>query len=182
MKPVKHSVAVVVRRPGSPAGGSALAGGEFLIVRRPDDPDDPLAGAWGLPAITLLDGEDERAAVVRAGRVKLGAELAAGARIGAKAADRGGYVLCLADYEATVLAGVPAVPQPDQSMTQYAECRYTADPGTLADAAARGSLCAQVFLDGRARGRAEGRGTSRPAGQNASRPGRGSDERGTSGE
>jgi len=44
------------------------AGGEFLIVRRPDDPDDPLAGVWGLPAITLLDGEDERAAVARAGR------------------------------------------------------------------------------------------------------------------
>ena len=141
MKPVKRSVAVVIWRPGRPAGG------EFLIVRRPDDPDDPLAGAWGLPAITLLDGEDERAAVVRAGRVKLGAELAAGARIGEKAADRGGYVLRLADYEATVLAGVPAVPQPDDSMTQYTECRYTADPGTLAEAAARGSLCAQVFLE-----------------------------------
>jgi hypothetical protein len=147
MKPVKRSVAVVVRRPGAPAAVGAPVGGEFLIVRRPDDPDDPLAGVWGLPAITLLDGEDERAAVVRAGRVKLGAELAVGARIGEKAADRGGYVLRLADYEATVLAGVPAVPQPDQSMTQYAECRYTADPGTLADAAARGSLCAQVFLE-----------------------------------
>ena len=138
---MKRSVAVVVRRPGAPAAG------EFLIVRRPDDPDDPLAGAWGLPAITLLDGEDERAAVVRAGRVKLGAELAVGARIGEKAADRGGYVLRLADYEATVLAGAPAVPQPDRSMTQYTECRYTADPATLADAAARGSLCAQVFLE-----------------------------------
>ena len=144
---MKHSVAVVVRRPGAPAAGEAPAGGEFLIVRRPDDPDDPLAGAWGLPAITLLDGEDERAAVVRAGRVKLGAELAVGARIGEKAADRGGYVLRLADYEATVLAGAPAVPQPDESMTQYTECRYTADPATLADAAARGSLCAQVFLE-----------------------------------
>jgi hypothetical protein len=146
MKPVKRSVAVVVRRPGAPAGG-VPAGGEFLIVRRPDDPDDPLAGAWGLPAITLLAGEDERAAVVRAGRVKLGAELAAGARIGEKTADRGGYVLRLADYEATVLAGAPAVPQPDESMTQYTECRYTADPAALADAAARGSLCAQVFLE-----------------------------------
>src|ERR1700757_3675259 len=141
MKPVKHSVAVVVRRPGGPAAG------EFLIVRRPDDPDDPLAGAWGLPAVSLRDGEDERAAVVRAGRVKLGVELAVGARIGEKTADRGGYVLRLADYEATVLAGAPAVPQPDESMTQYTECRYTADPATLAAAAARGSLRAPGFLD-----------------------------------
>ena len=158
MKPVKRSVAVVVRRPGGPAGGGAPAGegtpasgdapagGEFLIVRRPDDPDDPLAGAWGLPAVSLREGEDERAAVVRAGRVKLGVELAVGARIGEKSADRGGYLLRLADYEATVLAGVPAVPQPDDSMTQYTECRYTADAETLAEAATRGSLCAQVFL------------------------------------
>jgi len=153
MKPVKRSVAVVVRRPGSPAddrspaGPLLLAGTAFLIVRRPDDPADPLAGAWGLPAITLLAGEDERSAVVRAGRAKLGIELAAGARIGEKAADRGGYELRLADYEATILAGVPAVPQPDESMTQYTECRYTADPGALAGAAARGSLCAQIFLE-----------------------------------
>jgi 8-oxo-dGTP pyrophosphatase MutT (NUDIX family) len=145
MKPLKRSVAVVIGRPG---GGD---GGAFLIVRRPDDPDDPLAGAWGLPAITLLNGEDERAAVVRAGRVKLGVELAPGARIGEKTADRGRYVLRLADYAATIRAGVPVVPQPDDSMTQYTACRYASDPGALAEAAARGSLCAQVFLEDRAR-------------------------------
>ena len=144
MKPLKRSVAVVIGRPG----------GAFLIVRRPDDPDDPLAGAWGLPAITLLDGEDEPAAVVRAGRVKLGVELAAGPRMGEKTADRGGYLLRLADYAATIVAGVPAVPQPDDSVTQYTACRYTSDVGTLAEAAARGSLCAQVFLQNRARGAA----------------------------
>jgi 8-oxo-dGTP diphosphatase len=150
MKPVKHSVAVVVRRPASPADGRHQDSAEFLVVRRPDDPDDPLAGAWGLPAVTLLDGEDEAAAVIRAGRVKLGAELAAGARIGEKTADRGGYVLRLADYEATVVSGTPAVPQPDRSMTQYTQCRYTADPAILAEAASRGSLCAQIFLEQRA--------------------------------
>jgi hypothetical protein len=137
MKPVKRSVAVVVR-------GSAL--GEFLIVRRPEDPADPLAGLWGLPAITLLDGEDEVAAAGRAGRVKLGVELAVGARIGERSADRGGHVLRLADYEAAIVAGVPAVPQPDRSMTQYTACRFTSDKATLQEAAARGSLCAQVFL------------------------------------
>ena len=134
---MKHSVAVVVRRPGSAA---------FLVVRRPDDPGDPLAGVWGLPAVTLAGGEGERAAVARAGRVKLGVELAAGARIGERSADRGRYVLRLAGYEATVLRGVPAVPQPDGSLTQYTACRYAEGPGALAEAAARGSLCAQVFL------------------------------------
>ncbi|MGH3260638.1 MAG: NUDIX hydrolase [Trebonia sp.] len=142
MKPVKHSVAVVVRR----------ADGAFLIVLRPQDPDDPLAGAWGLPAVTLLDGEDERAAVARAGRVKLGVELAPGERIGEKTADRGGYLLRLADHAATVIAGVPAVPQRDDSLTQYAACRYTTDLWPLAEAAARGSLCAQVFLESVASG------------------------------
>ena len=130
MKPVKRSVAVVVREPCAP--------GEFLIVRRPDDPGDPLAGVWGLPAITLLDGEDEAGA---------GVELALGGRIGERSADRGDHVLRLADYEATIVAGVPAVPQPDRSMTQYTACRFTGDADSLREAAARGSLCAQVFLE-----------------------------------
>ena len=78
MKPIKRSVAVVVREAGA-----------YLMVRRPDDPEDPLAGVWGLPAVTLIDGEDERAAVVRAGQVKLGVELAVGARLGGGAVRAG---------------------------------------------------------------------------------------------
>jgi len=31
-------------------------------------------------------------------------------------------------------------------VTQYTACRFTADPAVLAEAAARGSLCAQLFL------------------------------------
>ena len=147
MKSVKHSVAVVVRRPrGDAQPGGAAGPGAFLVVRRPDDPADPLGGAWGLPAVTLRDGEDERGAVIRAGRVKLGVELAPGRRIGEKTADRGGYLLRLADYEAVIVSGEPRVPQPDASMTQYTAFRFTADPAVLAEAAARGSVCAQVFL------------------------------------
>ena len=41
---IKRSVAVVVRGPEA---------GTFLVVKRPDDPGDPLAGVWGLPAVTL---------------------------------------------------------------------------------------------------------------------------------
>jgi hypothetical protein len=136
MKPVKHSVALVVRD----------SDGAYLAVKRPADPDDPLAGVWGLPAVTLRDGEDERAAAARAGRDKLGAELAVGRKIGEKTVERDAYLLHLADYEATVSAGTPSVPQPGASVTQYTDCRYTRDPGLLAEAAGRGSACAQVFL------------------------------------
>lgn len=137
MKPVKHSVAVVVRG----------AGGAFLVVKRPDDPEDPLAGLWGLPAVTLREGEDERSAVVRAGRAKLGVTLAAGSKIGEKTADRGSYVLRLSDYEATVASGTVAVPQPGASVTQYTQARFTTDPAILGEAAGRGSVCAQIFLE-----------------------------------
>jgi uncharacterized protein len=137
MKPVKRSVAVVVRAPD----------GAFLVVRRPDDPADPLAGVWGFPAVTLAEGEDELSAVIRAGRDKLGVQLAPGQRIGAATADRGEYLLFLADYEATIRTGTPVVPQPDASVTQYAGWRYTTDPADVAAAAAKGSVCSQLFLE-----------------------------------
>jgi uncharacterized protein len=137
MKPVKRSVAVVVRAPD----------GAFLVVRRPDDPADPLAGVWGFPAVTLAEGEDEMSAVIRAGRDKLGVQLAPGQRIGAATADRGEYLLFLADYEATIRTGTPVVPQPDASVTQYAGWRYTTDPADVAAAAAKGSVCSQLFLE-----------------------------------
>jgi predicted TIM-barrel fold metal-dependent hydrolase/ADP-ribose pyrophosphatase YjhB (NUDIX family) len=140
---IKRSVAVVVRGPEA---------GTFLVVKRPDDPADPLAGVWGFPAVTLTDGEDERAAVVRAGRDKLGVELAPGGRLGQASTDRGTYLLVLADYEATIADGTPSVPQPDTSVTQYVEWRYAADPAELAEAADRGSLCAQIFLEDNAKG------------------------------
>ncbi len=190
---IKRSVAVVVRGPEA---------GTFLVVKRPDDPADPLAGVWGLPAVTLADGEDERAAVVRVGRDKLGVELAPGSRLGEASADRGDYLLVLADYEATIVGGTPSVPQPDASVTQYVEWRYAADPAVLAEAADRGSLCARIFLEdnskkrvscGTRRGRREWRssgpgsgstrsstctptscpsGCSRPCGRTSTRPGR----------
>ena len=143
MDKVKHSVAIVVRGPGD---------GTFLLVRRPDDPSDPLAGAWGFPAVTLAEGEDEESGVTRAGRVKLGVEVGVVRKIGMKHGIQNGTSLLLAEYEAVILAGSPAVPQPDASMTQYTALRWADDPGELAPAAARGSLCAQVFLEDRARG------------------------------
>lgn len=136
MKRTKESVAVVVR------GGE----GRFLVARRPDDPADPLAGLWGLPAVTRRAGESERAAAERIGPLKLGVTLAVGARLGEQTADRGGYAIRLAEYEASVISGVPVVPQADDSVTQYVECAFTGNPAVLLPAAERGSLCARIFL------------------------------------
>lgn len=136
MKPVKQSVAVVIR----------TGTGEFLVVRRPDDPADPLARVWGLPAVTRREGEAGRAAAQRIGPLKLGVTLSVGAKIGERTADRGDHVLRLADYEASIVGGAPVVPQPDGSVTQYVACLFTGDPAVLAEAARRGSLCAQIFL------------------------------------
>jgi hypothetical protein len=135
---VKHSVAVVVRDP--------LDGG-FLLVKRPDDPGDPLAGAWGFPAVTLAGGEDEAAAVARAGRAKLGVGLRPGRKIGTRTGIQAGARLILSEYEAVITAGTPSVPQPGAGVTQYTAWRWSDDPGDLAEAAARGSLCAQLFLE-----------------------------------
>jgi 8-oxo-dGTP diphosphatase len=135
----KHSVAVVVRDER----------GWFLAVKRPDDPDDPLAGVWGLPAVTLRHNEDEHAAAERVGRDKLGVTLRVGRKIGGKRADRGTYVLHLSDYEATIAHGIPTVPGTDPTVTQYTQAQFTDDDAILADAAAKGSLCAQIFLEAR---------------------------------
>lgn len=138
MKPVKDSVAVVVRRPD----------GAFLVVLRPDEPGDPLAGVWGLPAVTRRPGEGERSAAERIGPLKLGVTLSVGARLGERTDDRGEYLLRLCDHAATIAdGGVPAVPQPDGSVTQYVACEFAGDPGVLVPAAERGSLCSQILLD-----------------------------------
>jgi 8-oxo-dGTP diphosphatase len=137
MTRIKESVAVVIRN----------ARGEFLVAQRPDDPADPLAGVWGFPAVTRRDGETARAAAQRIGPLKLGVALSVGARLGERTADRGDHVLRLADYEASIVEGTPVVPQSGGSVTHYVAVRFTDDPAVLLEAARRGSLCAQIFLD-----------------------------------
>jgi ADP-ribose pyrophosphatase YjhB (NUDIX family) len=137
MPVLKHSVAVVVRGPDE---------GTFLLVRRPEDPGDPLAGVWGFPAVTLAPGEGELDGVARAGRAKLGVTLQAVRKIGTRTGAQNGAGLSLTEYEAVITAGTPRVPQADPAVTQYTAWRYSADPADLAEAAGRGSLCAAVFL------------------------------------
>lgn len=137
MKPIKNSVAVVIKNNQ----------GQFLVVKRPEYEDGPLAGVWGFPAITLHENESEQDAILRTGRTKLGVALEVNNKIGERTADRGSYVLHLSDYSATIVGdNTPSVPQSDTSMTQYDEFKYTSDPAVLFPAAQNGSLCSQVYL------------------------------------
>jgi hypothetical protein len=111
----------------------------LLLVRRPDD-DDDLPGVWGLPAVSLAAGESEEEAVRRAGRDKLGVEL--------EPVERVGREQTMTDWEARIVSGRPAVPQP-RPHTQYTDLRF-GDPSELVPAAREGSLCCRVLL--RARG------------------------------
>lgn len=121
--------------------------GKFLVVKRADDPSDELAGVWGFPAVTLKDGETQDEAALRVGQQKLGVDVEIGNKIGESTRDRKRHVLHLTDYEARIVRGIPQVPQADQSVSQYQECKFTDDPSILKDAARKGSQCTQLFLE-----------------------------------
>ena len=107
----------------------------LLLVRRPDD-DESLPGVWGLPAATLADDESDEDAVRRAGREKLGVDVAAIGPVGSEGR--------MTDWEARIMAGTPSVPQ-DGPNTQYTELRW-GDPIDLVPAARAGSLCCRALL------------------------------------
>ncbi len=137
MKPIKNSVAVVIKDQQD----------NFLVVKRPKDENGPLAGVWGFPAITLKQGETEEEAVNRVGQAKLGVKLKVLAKIGEKVDDRGNYILHLSDYSAEIINNAkPVVPQADSSMTQYTDLKYVNNPEVLFPAAQKGSLCSQIYL------------------------------------
>ena len=138
MKPLKQSISLVIE------GHAGL-----LLVRRPDD-DEDLPGMWGLPAASLEEGESEEEAVRRAGRAKLGVEIRAVRPLGAATDERPGYRIRMRDWEAEIVSGRPAVPQP-QPGTQYDELRW-GDLAELAPAARAGSLCSRILLEGRGLG------------------------------
>lgn len=138
MKPVRCSVAAVVRRPDDVQS--------FLAVQRPPD-DDRLPSVWGLPAVTLRPGELPEAAVRRVGREKLGAEIEPLRFVGIRSMDRGEYELILMDIEATLGAGEPDVRSARTDATAYVDQRWTRDLTLLADAARRGSLCSRLLLE-----------------------------------
>lgn len=136
--PVKCSVAAVVRSPAHP--------GAFLAVRRPPD-DDRLPDVWGLPAVTLADGELPEAALRRLGREKLATELEPRRFVGIRAADRGDYLLILMDIEAEVVGDAPDVHAARTTATTYVDQRWSESLEILKEAAERGSVCARIMLE-----------------------------------
>jgi ADP-ribose pyrophosphatase YjhB (NUDIX family) len=131
VKPLKHSVSLVIDGPGG-----------LLLVRRPEG-DESLPGEWGLPAATLRPGEGEEEAVRRAGRDKLGVEVRPLRVLGEASAERSAYRILMRDW-AVEIAGEPVVPQTGEG-TQYESLRW-GDAAELVPAARRGSLCARVLL------------------------------------
>ena len=125
---MKRSVSLVIE---GPAG--------VLLVRRPDD-DESLPGVWGLPAVSLREGESEPDAVLRAGRDKLGVRVEALTPVGADE----GHGVAMRDWSVRIAEGEPTVPQPADG-TQYVALRW-GQPSELAPAARAGSLCARAFL------------------------------------
>ena len=136
----RRAVALAIRHPD--------AMGLVLGVRRPDDPEDELAGVWGLPAATLAEGETEADAVRRLAREKLGLELQDIRLLRSGAQTRPTYRLSMGLYEALVL-GEPRLPPPESrrsDITYYTGWRWMPARG-LTEASNKGSLCARLYLD-----------------------------------
>lgn len=136
-KPNKEAVSLVITNDK----------GDFLAVKRANDPNDDLAGVWGFPAVTLKENETHQEAAVRIGKQKLGVDIELGEMIGDSTHNRGTYVLQLTDYKARIIKGIPKAPQEDNTVSQYLNCGFKNDPTILFDAARKGSQCTQLYLD-----------------------------------
>ena len=128
------------------------AGGLVLAVRRPDEPGEELPGVWGLPAVTLREGESPEDGVRRLGREKLGVELtpleplAEGEQRRPSRRGRKDYTLHMTVYEAS-MTGEPRLPPRtgDTTATLYEAIDWL-EAAALQPAAAAGSLCCELFL------------------------------------
>ena len=90
-KPIKHSVAVLIRR-----------GDRVLVLRRPDD-DDELPGIWGLPAGSFRHSETLGDLIERIGRDKLGVSLRPLRRLCEGGQDRPTYRLEMELWEVALI-------------------------------------------------------------------------------
>jgi ADP-ribose pyrophosphatase YjhB (NUDIX family) len=130
---VRYAVAVAV------TGEDGLV----LAVKRPDEPGEELPGVWGLPATTLRGDESAADGVRRLGREKLGVELTPQRALAEGEQQRVDYTLHMTVYEAS-MAGEPSLQRPASGTSYDALDWLPAD--LFHDAAARGSLCCELFL------------------------------------
>jgi len=138
MKPVKFSVAVVVKNPKNSL--------EVLAVKR-DSLDEQFPGVWALPASVLKEGELPEEAVVRIGEEKLATSLKAVRTIGIRSADRGEYESILMNIEAELIGKEPSVKDAHTQGSKYVDQMWTSDYSILFEAARQGGLCDRIFLE-----------------------------------
>ena len=132
----RHAVAAALRRDD----------GLILAVLRPDEPGEELPGVWGLPAVTLRDGESPESGVRRLGREKLGVELSPLRSTAEGEQRREGYTLRMMVYEASI-AGAPSLPPRSASGggTRYVAIDWL-PAASFRAAVEAGSLCCRLFL------------------------------------
>jgi ADP-ribose pyrophosphatase YjhB (NUDIX family) len=138
MKPSKFAIAIVLANPKNEK--------EILVVKRPHD-DDSLPNVWGLPAVTINDDKLPEEAVRRVGMEKLSTTIEPVSFIGIKRTERGNYELILMDIKAKLTGTEPSVINSKTKSTKYVDQRWTSDYSILKEAALKGSLCAQIFLE-----------------------------------
>lgn len=137
-KPVKYAVSIVLRDSSRP--------GQFLSVQRPERAEDPIGGMWGLPAVTMKDGEMPTDAAKRVGTEKLATQLEPVKWLGVKRGERDDHVLYLMDFEAELTGNEPDVANATTESTRYADSTWTDDLDLLKPIAGHGSVCTQIFL------------------------------------
>lgn len=134
---MKRSVSVAIRHPDDPV--------LVLQVRRPPD-DEGLPNLWGLPAATLRAGESWENAARRAGREKLGVELALAGELNQGTIVRPDASLLMKLFGATIERGEPDVSVAPTGVTRYTAWRW-GEAEALRLAADRGSLCCRLYLE-----------------------------------
>ena len=78
-----------------------------LAVRRPEEAGESFAGMWGLPAVTVGEGETPEDAVRRLGQQKLGMTLEVGEEITRGSEEREDGELTMVLLEATAMEDEP---------------------------------------------------------------------------
>ncbi len=138
MKPTRFSIAAIIVNPNNDA--------EVLAVKRPPN-DDSLPNVWGLPAVTPVERELPEAAVKRLGIEKLSTEIESVEYVGIKYTERSTYNLILMDIQACLVGREPSVKNATTTGTKYVDQQWTSDYSIFKEAASKGSLCSQIFLE-----------------------------------
>lgn len=138
MKPTNFAVAAIISNPNSLK--------EILAVKRPPD-DESLPDVWGLPAVTVKEGELPEDAIRRLGVEKLSTKIEPISYVGIKRADRGSYELILMDIAAELKGQEPSVKEATTTGTKYVDQKWTNDYAIFEEAAKKGSLCSRILLE-----------------------------------